>query len=207
VDSLDPPSWPRDGAGRANSKKAQPPPYDRPVAEAREFFANGSARYLWGDYIAGIAFILCFLPYLVGLQRFLGRAEPEPRIGSQLLLVGGITTVIVGDAATAFLDAVAVGNGGAELGDGTIRALLHADAVAIAAIGLPMALTAFAAATVIMRTEVLWRWLAPLAIVAGVLDVIGATYVISSEGSGPLFFIRFAGLIGFGLSSSSHPST
>jgi hypothetical protein len=179
--------------------QGQPPPYDEPINEARQFFANAADRYLWGDYIAGIAFILCFLPYLVGLHRVLSGAEPEPRMGSQLLLVGGITTVVVGDTATAFLDAVAVGNGASELADTTLRELLRADAVAIAAIGLPMALTAFAAATVIWRSGVLWRWLAPFAALAGILHVIGATFVISGDGSGPLVFIRFAGLIAFGL--------
>lgn len=179
--------------------QGQPPPYDQPIAEARAFFASGSDRYLWGDYIAGIAFILCFLPYLVGLHWVLSEAEPAPHLGSHLVLIGGITTVIVGDAATAFLDAAAVGNGAAGLADTTVRGLLRADAVAIAAIGLPMALTAFAAAAVVWRTGVLWRGLAPLAALAGIFHVVGATFIIANDGEGPLFFMRFAGLIGFGL--------
>jgi hypothetical protein len=46
--------------------QGEPPPFDQPVAEAREFFAAGGGRYLVGDYIAGLAFVLCFLPFVVG---------------------------------------------------------------------------------------------------------------------------------------------
>jgi hypothetical protein len=138
--------------------QGEPPAYDAPVGEARDFFAAHGERYLWGDYIAGFGFVLCLLPFIVGLRSLLGDAEGGPQIASRLVLVGGVATVIVGDAATAFLDALAVGSTPAELPDSTIRLLLVLDAVAIAAIGLPMALTAISAATVIWRTGVLPRY-------------------------------------------------
>lgn len=178
--------------------QGEPPAYDQPIEATRALF-TGDSRYLLGDYIAGIAFVLCFMPYTVGLHRVLASAEAEPRIGSMLFLVGGIATVVIGDVATAFLDAVAIGQGASELPDAAIRAFLRADAVAIAAIGLPMALTLFSAATVIWRTGVLWRWLGVLAVGAGILNVIGGSFILADSGNGPLFFIRFAGLIGFGL--------
>jgi hypothetical protein len=127
----------------------------------------------------------------------LGAAEAAPQIASRLVLVGGVATVIVGDAATAFLDALALAGAPAELPDTTIRLLLELDAVAIAAIGLPMALTALAAATVIWQTGVLPRWLAPVAAVSALLHIIGATFVAANDADGPLFFTRFAGLITF----------
>jgi hypothetical protein len=177
--------------------QGQPPAYDAPIAETRDFFADHGGRYLWGDYIAGLGFVLCLLPFVVGLRSVLGAAEGSPEIASRLVLVGGIATVVVGDAATAFLDALALGNAPAELPDSTIRLLLQLDAVAIAAIGLPMALTALAAASVIWRTDVLPRWLAPLAALSGALHIVGATFVAAGDPDGPLFFIRFAGLITF----------
>ena len=139
--------------------QGQPPPYDAPIGETRDFFAAHGGRYLWGDYIAGLAFVLCLLPFVVGLRSVLGAAEGPPQIGSRLVLVGGVATVVVGDAATAFLDALALG-GPDRYSDATIRLLLQLDAVAIAAIGLPLALTAISAAAVIWRTGVLPRWLA-----------------------------------------------
>jgi hypothetical protein len=175
--------------------QGQPPAYD----EARDFFAAHGGRYLWGDYIAGLAFVLCLLPFVVGLRSVLGAAEGPPQLASRLVLVGGIATVIVGDAATAFLDALALGRAPAKLPDSTVRLLLELDAVAIAAIGLPMALMVIAAACVIWRTSVLPRWLAPLAALSGLLHIVGATFVAANDADGPLFFLRFAGLITFAL--------
>jgi hypothetical protein len=177
--------------------QGQPPAYDAPIGETRDFFAAHGDRYLWGDYVAGLAFILCLLPFVVGLRSVLVAAEAAPQIASRLVLVGGIATVIVGDAATAFLDALALAGAPAELPDTTIRLLLELDAVAIAAIGLPMALTAISAAAVIWQTSVLPRWLAPVAAASGLLHIAGASFVAADDADGPLFFIRFAGLITF----------
>lgn len=152
-----------------------------------------------GDYLAGLAFIFGFLPFVVGLRSLLGRAEGGLQVGSRLLLVAGVTTVVVGDAATVFTDAMALAGGGAELDDATIHALLDANAVAIAAIGLPMALFAFAAAAVVWTTGALPRWLAVIGSIAGVLHVAGAAFPIEGEPDGVLFTLRFAGLIAFGL--------
>jgi hypothetical protein len=177
--------------------QGQPPAYDAPIGEIRDFFSANGGRYLWGDYIAGLAFILCLLPFVVGLRSVLGTAEGAPQIASRLVLVGGIATVVVGDAATVFLDALALGGAPAELPDTTIRLLLELDVVAIAAIGLPMALTAIGAATVIWQTGVLPRWLAPVAALSALLHIVGATFVAADDPEGPLFFLRFAGLITF----------
>jgi hypothetical protein len=176
--------------------QGQPPAYDAPIGETRDFFGAHGGRYLWGDYIAGLAFVLCLLPFVVGLRSVLGAAEGGPQIGSRLVLIGGVATVIVGDAATAFLDALALG-GADDFSDATIRLLLQLDAVAIAAIGLPMALTVIAAGTVIWRTGVLPRWLAAVAALSALLHIVGASFVAADDADGPLFFTRFAGLIAF----------
>jgi hypothetical protein len=179
--------------------QGQPPAYDAPINEVRDFFVTHGDRYLWGDYIAGLAFVLCLLPFVVGLRSVLGAAEGGPQIASRLVLVGGVATVVVGDAATAFLDALALHGEPAELPDTTVRLLLELDAVAIAAIGLPMALTAIAAAAVIWRSLVFPRWIAPVAASSGFLHIVGATFVAAGDAEGPLFFIRFAGLITFAI--------
>jgi len=179
--------------------QGEPLAYDAPVGEARDFFAAHGERYLRGDYIGGLGFVLCLLPFVVGPRSLLGDAEGGPQLASRLVLVGGVATVIVGHAATAFLDAVAVGSTPAELPDTTIRLLLVLDAVAIAAIGLAMALTAISAATVIWRTAILPRWLAPLAAASGLLSIVGATFVAADDAEGPIFSMRFAGRTTFGV--------
>jgi hypothetical protein len=177
--------------------QGEPPAYDQPLADARAFFIDGAKQYLIGDYIAGIAFFLCFLPFIVGLQRLLGQAEGEPQIASLLVLVGGLATVVVGGTATVFLDGVALALSHNGLEDTTIRMQLHANAVAIAPIGFPMALMSFGAAWVIWRTHVLWPWLAAIAGLAGILHVIGAAFPLTAGEDSLLFFVRFVALIAF----------
>jgi hypothetical protein len=178
--------------------QGEPLPYDTPIGEARDFFVDHGTSYLWGDYIAGLAFVLCLLPFVVGLRVVLGAAEGGPQIASRLVLAGGVATVVIGDAATAFLDGFALGGPPADLPDSNIRLFLELDAVAIAAIGLPMALTAISAAWVIWRTSVLPRWLGPVGALSGLLHIVGATFVAAHDAGGPLYAMRFAGMITFG---------
>jgi hypothetical protein len=177
--------------------QGEPPAYDEPIAEARQFFADHGSRYLVGDYLSDIAFVFLFLPFVAGLRSHLGAAEKGGRIGSQLVFAGGLATVVVGAASTAFLDAVALAEGGSSLDDSTIRALLYADAVAIAGIGMPAALTAIAAALVILQTRALPWWLAPVGAGAGALLVVGAAFPIEGNADGVLWTIRFIGFVSF----------
>jgi hypothetical protein len=172
------------------------PAYDASLAEVRQFFTDHGTRFLVGDYIAGLGFLLFFLPFVVGLRSLLGAVEGGPQIGSRLVLVGGLATVLVGDTATVFQDALALGAGNPELQDTTVRAFLYANAAAIAAIGLPAALFTFAAAAVIWTTAVLWRWLAVVGALAGVLLAVGAAFPLGGDPTGPLWAIRFVGFIG-----------
>jgi hypothetical protein len=179
--------------------QGEPPAYDEPIAEARQFFADHGTRYLVGDYLADIAFVFLFLPFIAGLRSHLGAAEKGGKLGSRLVFAGGLATVVVGAASTAFLDAVALAEGGPTLSDSTIRALLYADAVAIAGIGMPAALTATAAAVVILQTRVLPRLLAPFGAGAGALLIAGAAFPIEGDADGVLWTIRFIGFISFAL--------
>src|ERR1044071_3171065 len=60
------------------------------MEEIREYFGEDGQQYLVGDYIAGLGFILFFLPFLVILRAFLGHAEGSPALLSRLALVGGL---------------------------------------------------------------------------------------------------------------------
>src|SRR6266545_3849154 len=152
----------------------EPPAYDASLAEVRQFFADNHTRFLIGDYLAGLAFLLLFLPFAAGFRSLLGRAEGEPQIASRLVLVGGLATVLLGDTATVFQ---------------------YANAAAIAAIGLPAALFTLAASVVIWTTAVLWRWLAVVGLLAGVLLAVGAAFPVAGDPTGPLWTIRFISFI------------
>jgi hypothetical protein len=175
--------------------QGEPPAYDASLADVRRFFTDNGTRFLVGDYLAGLAFLLLFLPFVVGFRSLLGAAEGGPQIGSRLVLVGGLATVLVGGTATVFQDTLALGAANPELQDATVRAFLYANAAAIAAIGLPAALFTLAAAVVIWTTKVLWRWLAAVGVLAGVLLTIGAAFPIAGDPTGPLWTIRFISFI------------
>jgi hypothetical protein len=175
--------------------QGEPPASDAPLAEVRQFFTDNGTQFLIGDYLAGLAFLLLFLPFVVGFRSLLGAAEGGPQIASRLVLVGGLATVLIGDTATVFQDTLALGAGNPELQDATIRVFLYANAAAIAAIGLPAALFTFAASVVIWTTAVLWRWLAVVGVLAGVLLAAGAAFPIAGDPTGPLWTIRFLSFI------------
>jgi hypothetical protein len=176
--------------------QGEPPAYDASVAEVRQFFTDNGTKFLLGDYLAGLAFLLLFLPFVVGLRSLLGAAEGGPQIASRLVLVGGLATVLVGDTATVFQDTLALGAANPEFQDATVRAFLYANAPAIAAIGLPAALFTLAASLVIWTTAVLWRWLAVVGVLAGVLLAVGAAFPVAGDPTGPLWTIRFLSFIG-----------
>jgi hypothetical protein len=175
--------------------QGEPPAFDSPISEIRDFFSEHGERYLVGDYIVDLAFVLLFLPFVAVLRGLLGNAEGGLQLRSRLAFAGALSLVVVGGAATTFLDAVALGRAGPELSDSTIRALLYADAVAIAALGVAAALFVLAASLVIWTTGVLWRWLAVVGAGAGVLLITGAAFPIERDANGVLWAIRFASFI------------
>ena len=64
--------------------------------------------YLFGDYLAGIAFVFFFIPYLVTLRWVLGSGEGGRAIGSWLAVIGGVLMVTFGAAAAMFFGALAI---------------------------------------------------------------------------------------------------
>ncbi|SRR6266487_1657353 len=114
-----------------------PPAFDAPLQQIRDSFRNGGQAYLVGDYLARLGFVFGFLPFVVALRGRLAAAAAEPRILSWLIVVGGVATFAVGDAAKFFLNGVALAGGSSEISDSTLRTLLYLDSEAISTIGAP----------------------------------------------------------------------
>jgi len=87
--------------------QGQSPAYDQPLAEVRQFFQDHGGRYLVGDYLADVAFVLLFLPFAACLRSLLAAAGAHTETLARLVLTGAVVMVVVGGTATAFLDAVA----------------------------------------------------------------------------------------------------
>lgn len=178
--------------------QGEPPAPGQPVGELRELFSEHHQRYLVGDYLIGVAFFAFCLPFAAGLRGVLAAADPQDEILPRLAFTGAVVLVVLGGTATAYLDAVAI-TGGRALDDSTLRALLGANAAAIASIGLPAALFSIAVATAVWRTAALARPLAFGGWAAGALLMVGAAFPIQGGAEGALFALRFASFIALAL--------
>ncbi|MEU0563193.1 hypothetical protein [Dactylosporangium sp. NPDC006015] len=184
--------------------QGEPPPAGAPVAEVRDFFHAHGTRYLAGDYVAGCAFMLLLLPFGALLPRALHL--PDRPLCSYVTTGAVAALVTVGGTATSFLDAVAMAHGDTRLDDSTVTALLYANSAGIALIGLPAAVFAAAAATLLRHAR------APLATtalgwLAAALLTTGAAFPLAGPDHGPLWTVRFVSfltLAAFVLATSAH---
>ena len=167
------------------------------VEEIRKYFQDDGEMYLVGDYIAGIAFVLFFLPYLVTLRWVLGSGEGWPPIWSWLTVIGGLSMVVIGGASSVFLGTLAINADFSEqIDDSSVRLLMEMSTYSFTGFGFTMALFLGSASFVILRTGVLWRWLAALGLIAALLLVIGAAWPIDGDEEGAIAIFGLIGSIG-----------
>jgi hypothetical protein len=76
--------------------------------------------------------------------------------------------------------------------------MLNANEVGIAAIGMPMALFGFAGAYLVYHSS-MPRPIPWVAVVSGVLHLVGATFIFAGGLNRTIFLVRFGALIAFGL--------
>ena len=170
------------------------------IESIRQYFTDDGDIYLAGDYLLGIAFIFFFLPFVVTLRWVLGSGEGWPPIWSWLSVVGGVIATIWGGIAGVFWGALAVGAAkNPEVEDTSVRTLMELDIYAFSGLGLPVALFIGAASIVILRTGVMWRWLAALGLISAVLMIIGAAWPIDGDEEGAIAIPGFIGFIGAAL--------
>jgi hypothetical protein len=163
------------------------------IEEIRAFFQDDGQRYLVGDYLGGIAFLFFFLPYVVTLRWVLGSGEGWPPIWSWLTVVGGVCLVLIGGASAVAFGTLAISADNPEIEDTSVRLLMEMSTYSFTGIGFTMALFVASASLVILRTGVLWRWLAAIGLIAAVLLLIGAAWPIDGDEEGA---IAIAGFIG-----------
>jgi hypothetical protein len=168
------------------------------VEDIRKYFQDDGEMYLVGDYIAGIAFVLFFLPYLVTLRWVLGSGEGWPPIWSWLTVIGGLSLVLVGGTSSVFLGTLAINADYAEqLDDPSVRLLMEMNTYSFTTgFGFTMSLFVGSASLVILRTGVLWRWLAALGLLAAVLLIIGAAWPIDGDEEGAIAAFGLFGSVG-----------
>jgi len=170
------------------------PQRDDSIEDIRKFFADDGEMYLAGDYLSGIAFVFFFLPYLVTLRWVLGSGEGWPPIWSWVTVVGGVSMLALGGASAVTFGTLAISEGNPEiLDDASVRLLMEMSTYGFTGFSLTMGLFVASASLAVLRTGVLWRWLAALGFLAAVLLVIGAAWPIDGDEEGALAILGFIG--------------
>jgi hypothetical protein len=170
------------------------------IDEIRQYFGEDGQQYLIGDYLAGLGFILFFLPFVAILRAFLGYAEGPPAVLSRIALVGGLTAIVLGGAGAFSWGALALGAADdPEVDDAAIRTLMYMSSYSFALLPLAGALFLLPASAVIWRTAVVWRWLALLGLLVAVVGIVGSAWPIDGDDEGPLAVLGFVALIGLNL--------
>jgi uncharacterized protein YneF (UPF0154 family) len=175
--------------------QGEPPVRGDSIESIRAYFIDDGTKYLVGDFIVGIGFVIFYLPYVIALRWFLGSAEGTPAIWSWMAFAGGALSVMLGFVSGIFWSALALGledNPG--LDDSTIRLMMDLNAVSFAGTMMAIALFVGSAGFVILRTGVLWRWLGGLGLLTAVLLLIGAAWPIEGDDEGTLAIAYYAGL-------------
>ena len=164
------------------------PVYDDPISEIRSFFTNDETRFLVGNYLIGIALVFLFFPFLLILRGLLGWVEGGTNLFSWTVLAGGLSYSLMSFVAGVSWGALAMGAGGdPSVSDSSVQTLMYFAAYALAGTSFFIALMVFAASVVILRTGVLWRWLAALGAAVGIFGVVGAAWPVQGDTDGVLW--------------------
>lgn len=171
--------------------------YNEPVDEIRDFWVENGQRYLIGDYVLGLAFTLFYIPFFVALTSLLRRAEGGDGIASRVAFVGALSALLWAASASIFWGALGFGDFTASASDETLRTLMTLDHYATSGQPFTFAVFVGGASYVILRTRVLWRWLAYLGGAVVVASLLAPLSILTrgTEDAWELFYtIAFLGL-------------
>lgn len=86
----------------ASGMNVLPPPFDQDGVAVSAWFAAHGSRYRSGHFVAGLAFLLFYLPFFAGLCERLREAEGVPALGSRVAWAGALLSPAAGSVAGAF---------------------------------------------------------------------------------------------------------
>jgi len=174
--------------------QGQTPTINNGIEDIRAYWRDDGDRYLVGDFIFGIAVLVFFLPFVVGLRSVLEPADPSGGMWARVVLASALAALTLGGAGAAGLGVIGL-FGEASFDDSTLRLATGAGAYSTTGLGLAFAVMLTAAAIVIAQTGVLWRWLAVLAVAAAIANIVGALWVPDRDQEGAFAMIAFIGVM------------
>jgi hypothetical protein len=158
------------------------PAYDEDPAEIMAWFADHGSTYPTGHVIAGLAFLLFYLPFFAGLCERLREAEGAPATWSRVAWAGAVASPVVGTIAGTFImGAVLRGVGlSPDVATFAIAANFYAYVVAGGFGGVAMLGTA----VVVIRTRVFPRWLGWTGAVVGAAAIASVGTFVENDPQG-----------------------
>ena len=177
--------------------QGETPNYDDSVDKIRDWYADNGKQFILGNYLTALAFVLFFLPFLSSLRALLARAEGGDAIWSRVTFTGGVVLLLLCAVGSTFGAALAFSLDVVKEGDeDTLRTLKYLEYSTPAALALVPFL--LGTSIVILRSGVLWRWLAIAGVVLAILAVIGGASSLEAE---PYGGIPGIGMAAFPLSA------
>lgn len=87
----------------ASAINVQPPQYNQDSTVIAAWFAENNQEYRLGHFVAGLAFLLFYIPFFAGLCERLRAAEGTPAIWSRVTWGGAILSPAAGTTSGAFI--------------------------------------------------------------------------------------------------------
>jgi hypothetical protein len=174
----------------ASAINVQPPPYTQDPTAIAAWFAENSQQYRAGHFVAGLAFLLFYVPFFAGLCERLRAAEGTPAIWSRVTWGGAILSPAAGTASGAFIVGAALLGStiSGEVAAFALAGQFYAFVVSGALAGIVM----LGASVVILRTRVFSSWLGSAGVLIGMTAIVGSAALVENNPAGP-----FASINGF----------
>jgi hypothetical protein len=166
----------------ASAINVQPPRYDLDSTAITAWFAENSQQYRNGHFVAGLAFIVFYVPFFAGLCERLQRAEGTPSIWSRVAWGGALLSPAAGTTSGAFIvGAALLGN---TISPEVMRLALASHFYAFIVSGALSGIATAGVTVVILRTRVLPRWLGHAgALIAGA-SILGSAAIVEKDPGG-----------------------
>lgn len=176
------------------------PMYGDSVKEIRDYFGNGddSNRFLIGDWLTAIGFVLFFLPFMSALRQVLAPADPSDGVLARLIVPGGVLFLVLGAVGSMSWAALALGDT-KDLDDSSVRLAMDLNTYMSAVIVFGVAAFLVPASLIIISSRVLWRWLGWFGLVVALVAIVSDLWLVQGDDESFLGFLGFIAFIGLGI--------
>jgi Domain of unknown function (DUF4386) len=166
----------------ASAINVQPPRYNQDPAAIAAWFAENSQMYRVGHFVAGLAFLLFYVPFFAGLCERLRAAEGTPAIWSRVTWAGAILSPAAGTTSGAFIVGAALlaDTVSPEVARFAIASNFYAFIVSGSLSGIAMT----GAALVILKTGVFPRWLGWAGALIAAAAFLGSAAIVENDPAG-----------------------